>query len=252
VRRNSTDVRRCRTNLDRILPLVLAVVLAVSLGGGPARGAGYPPLPIADDRGFLGNLSAPTFSPGGSGNLAFSVSDPLPAAISGVVLTFDVYAFNAFPGNATSMVPVAGAPVLSTPTTSGAWANVSVGNLAPGQTYRGSLGVTSSATTPSGTFAVRTGVAFTLLSNGTSYRLESRGWFTAATWLAATELPNGSATLNLSVLGVSGVTPETAIFVGSSTFDWLLTGLLVAGFVLVGAGAYFYFRRGPGSRSGTR
>ena len=247
----SRSLASARRTRGPFLAPVLAVLLVV-LVAPSAHATPYPPLPIALDRDFLGNLSGPTLAPGDSGNLRFTVSDPLVGPISSVVLTLEVYAFNAFPGNATSTVPVAGAPALTTESSSGAWANVSVGSLAPGATYSGSVGVVTASSTPAGAFAVRSALAFTLSSNGTAYRLESRGWFTAAVWSAATTLPNGSVTLNLSVLGVSGVTPETTIYVASSSWDWVLGAVVAAGLVLVGAGAYVYFRRGPGSRSGTR
>lgn len=240
--------RRTRGYLLAPVGLVVLVILLAP----PARASAYPPLPIALDRDFLGNLSAPSLSPGGSGALRFTVSNPLPGPISSVELTLEVYAFNAFPGNATSTVPVAGAPVLTTPSSSGAWANVSVGSLAAGGSYAGSIAITTASSTADGAYGVRSALGFTLTANGTAYRLESRGWFTSATWRAATTLPNGSVTLNLSVLGVSGVIPETAIYVASSSWDWVLAAIVAAGLVLVGAGAYVYFRRGPGSRSGTR
>lgn len=248
--RAPASVRRTRGSLRAPAVLLLAALLLVP----SAHASSYPPLPIGLDRDFLGNLTAPSLAPGSSGTLDFTVSDPrsLSSALSSVELTLNVYAFNAFPGNATSTVPVAGAPVLTTGTSSGAWANVSIGSLSLGGNFSGSVGVATSASTPDGAFAVRTALAFVLATNGTAYRLESRGWFTAATWAAATTLPNGSVTLNLSVLGVSGVLPETAILVASSSWDWVLGGILAAGLVLVGAGAYVYFRRGPGSRSGTR
>lgn len=232
--------------------LALAVLLVVAPVPG-ARATPYPPLPIALDRQFLGNLSAPDLAPGASGTLRFALSNPLSVGLDAVVLALEIYAFNGFPGNASATVPVAGAPILVTPSSSGEAANVSVGALGTGGLYRGSVGVATSASTPDGAFAVRAALSFDLASNGTAYRLESRGWFNASTWAAATELPNGSATLNLSVLGVSGVLPETAVFVANtSTWEWLLGGLLAGAFVLVGLGAYVYFRRGPGSRSGSR
>lgn len=231
---------------------VVAVLLLVLLAAPRANAAGYPPLPIGLDRGFLKNLSAPDLAPGGTGTVAYTVGDPLTGSIAEVELTLDLYAFNAFPGNATSTVPVSGAPVLTTPGSSGSWANLSIGILGPGQSAGGSVEVATSASTPAGAFAVRTALSFVLTSNGTAYRLESRGWFTATTWNDATSGPNGSATLNLSVLGVSGVTPETAVYVSSSSWDWALGAILAAALVLVGAAAFVYFRRGPGSRSGTR
>jgi len=228
---------------------VVASLLALAGAPGPAV-AGYPALPLAYDRAFLGNLSAPSLMPGGSGSIAFSVANPLSGAISQAALTLQVYAFNAFPGNATSTVTVAGAPVLSNSISSGGSVVVSVGSLAPAGVYRGSVGVATSASTPSGTFAVRVSLSF--VENSTGYLLESRGWFTAAQWANATQLPNGSATLNLSRLGVSGVLTETAIVVEASDFPVVLPLVLVAAAVLVGIGAWTYFRRGPTSKSGTR
>ncbi len=246
-------VRTLVASRARVVALaVLFTIAAVLAVPAPARATGYPPLPVALDRDFVGNLSGPTLSPGASGALSLTVSDPLASAIAGVLVTLDVYAFNGFPGNDTASAPVAGAPILTTPTSSGEYANLSFGSLASGGRSTGSVGVVSSASTPSGAFAIRVALAFNLASNGTTYRLESRGWFSEATWKAATELPNGSATLNLSVLGVSGVLPETTIYVASSSWDWVLAAVLGSAFVLVGLAAWYYFRRGPGSTSGIR
>ena len=240
----------------RRIPVHLAAVIAIAAclllagGSGTSRAAGYPELPLAYDRGFLGNLSAPSLTPGSSGSISFSVGNPTATAVSGAGLTLQVYAFNAFPGNATSTVTVAGAPVLTFGSASGGSVSVAIGSLASGGVYRSSIGVQTSASSPSGTFAVRTSLSFQ--QNGTSYLLESRGWFTAGQWDNATELPNGSATLNLSRLGVSGVLPETAVLVQASEFPVLLSLVLVAAAVLVGVGAWIYFRRGPASSSGAR
>ncbi|HTT15159.1 MAG TPA: hypothetical protein VMG81_05215 [Thermoplasmata archaeon] len=231
----------------------VAVVLLLLVPGAVARPVpwtGYPPLPEALDRDFLPNLSAPSLAPGGGGSIDFSVSDPLAAPLADAQLTLGVYAFNGFPGNATGGVPVAGAPVLTTPSSSGAEANVSLGSVLPGRSVSGSIGIQTSATTPSGTFAVRTALAFS--ENGTAYRLESRGWFSDAVWANATELPNGSVTLNLSRLGVSGVIPETAVLVSSSALDWAIYAIAGAGVVLVGVGAFVYFRRVSKSSAGAR
>lgn len=227
--------------------LALLLIVPVSASGSP-----YPPLPLGYGAQLVGNLSAPSLTPGASGTLAFTVTDPLSGPIAGVSLSLVVYAFNAFPGNATSTVPVSGAPILTTSTASGASVNVTIGTLGAHQTQSGSVGVETSTSTPVGTYAVRTALSFTLQSNGTAYRVASRGWFTAAAWATCTELPNGSVALNLSCLGVSGVSPETAVLVTSSDWDWVLSGLLAAAIVLAGAAAYVYFRRGPGSTSGAR
>jgi len=240
--------RGARVRVPSVVALAVVLVVVVWLPG--ARASTYPPLPLADDRGFLGNLSAPYLAPGGSGSITFTLGDPLSVEMTSATLTLEVYAFNGFPGNATSVLPVASAPVLSNASGSGSTAVVSVPLLDSHGTYHGSVSVASSATTPSGTFAIRASLSF--VANSTTYLLESRGWFTAAEWAAATELPNGSATLNLTTLGVSGVLPETAVLVEESAFPWLLAGVLGAAFLLVGVGAWVYFRRGPSSSSGIR
>lgn len=246
------ELRPARRTWAVALAVALSGLLALAVTPGPAHADPYPPLPVEVGRQLVGNLSAPSLAPGTSGSLGFTVANPFAGAIQGVTLTLQVYAFNGFPGNATSLVPVASAPILTTATSSGPSANVSVSTLASGGVYRGSVGVATSASTPSGTYAVRTALSFTTVANSTGYRLESRGWFDDATWRAATELPNGSVTLNLSKLGVSGVTPETAILVTSTDWAWVLGGVLAAAIVLAGAAAWVYFRRGPGSTSGAR
>jgi hypothetical protein len=217
-----------------------------------AAAASFPPLPLGYDATFLSHLVGADMGPGAQSALGFEVADPATfATLTNVVLTLEVYAFNAFPGNASSSIVSAGTPVLLGPSSSGSSVNVSLFTVRPGTDFRGSVGVTTSANTPTGTFAVRTALSFT--ANGTDYRLESRGWFSASVWAAATELPNGSATLNLTTLGVSGVTAETAIYVSaSSSWDWALALILAASLLFVGAGAYVYFRRGPKSSSGAR
>jgi len=54
------------------------------------------------------------------------------------------------------------------------------------------------------------------------------------------------------MLGVSGVTAETSILVSSSSWDWALAFILGAALVLVGAGAFVYFRRASKSSTGAR
>ncbi|MGI0071620.1 MAG: hypothetical protein ACRECT_06095 [Thermoplasmata archaeon] len=225
----------------------LLVVLGLAAG---ASAAGYPTLPLADDRGLLGNLSGPTLAPSGIGSIDFTVGNPLAVEMTAVELTLQLYAFNAFPGNATSTISVASAPVLSNATSSGASVGVSVGALRSLGVYHGFVNVVSSGTTPTGTFAVRTALSFT--ANGTDYLFESRGWFTAPAWAAATSGPNGSATVNLTVLGVSGVLPETAVLVSASSFPIAILLVLVGAGLLIAAGAALYFRRDSVSSSGAR
>jgi hypothetical protein len=247
-----TPLGRPRRGSARWLGLVVGLaVLVPSVAAEPASAAGYPPLGVSLDSSFLTNLSLPPVAPGGSSSLTFRMADPsaISASLSGVILSFQVYAFNGFPGNATAYVPVAYAPVLVNASGSGSFVTDALGTLTPGSSAPGSIGIVTSTSTPAGTFAIRIAVNFTL--NATPYRLESRGWFTASQWANGTEAPNGSAILNLSALGhISGVVPETALLVTPGGWDIALAALLVGAFALLGAGAYVYFRRRPGSSSG--
>lgn len=243
-------LRRAR----RSVVLLLSLVLAISgfVGVAPhAAAAPYPPLPLAYSTTLVSNLTGTDIAPGGQSALSFEVTDPPAFAyMHNVIFTLDVYAFNAFPGNATSSIDSAATPVLLGLNGSGTTVNISLDTLFPGDHFYGSVGVGAASSTPSGTYAVRTALSFT--ANGTAYRLASRGWFTASAWAAATELGNGSTTLNLSKLGVSGVLPETAILIATSDWDWALALVLGASIVLVGAAAFVYFRRGPKSSAGAR
>jgi len=248
----TTPPARSRRGGARLLGIALGLALLVPVvATDPVAASGYPPLPVALDSSFLTNLSAPSVAPGGSSSIAFSITDPAAtgANLTNVVVSFWVYAFNGFPGNATAVLPVANAPALVNATASGSFVTVGFSFLMKGSTMSGSVGFVTSSDTPAGTFAIRTAVNFT--RNATDYRLESRGWFNASQWASGTEAPNGSAVLNLTALGnISGVVPETAVLVAPSGWDIALAALLVGGFVLVGAGAWVYFRRTSGSRSG--
>jgi hypothetical protein len=233
-------------------PLLAAalVLLVVTL---PATVAGPAVLPPATYIRFLSGLSIPTLAPGSSELFQFTVTNPLPATRTSVVLSFGVYAFNAYPGNATGPVPAGEAPTFSgtgappSPTVS-----IAIGTLAVGGSYGspGSVGlaVAAPAGAPQGTYAVRTSLTFS--SGGSPYVLESRGYFSAAAWANATSAPNAPSTLNASRLGVSGVIPESAVLVRSNPFPLALGVVLAGALVLAAVGGYWAVRRRPGPRSG--
>jgi hypothetical protein len=238
--------------------LVLVLLFALLLPGAlpPAR-ASPSELPVADWGGFLAGIEVPTLAPGSSGVVAFTVADPLGVPMANVVLTLQLYAFNAYPGNATGPVPSPGA-MLQGGTSGGtdgppSSVSVSVGNLSPGGPGFSSPGsttvlVVAQSSAPSGTYAIRTSLAF--LAAGKPYLLESRGFFTAAEWENATSAPGTPSSLNATRLGVSGVLPETALLVRSNPFPVALAVVLVGALVLAAVGGYWAVRRGPRSRSG--
>lgn len=233
-----------------VVAIALAAALfALALDPAPVVGDA-PVLPIGDDGAFLSALSAPVLAPGGSGTVGFRLADPLPAAMTGVTLRFALYAFAPAPGGSSGTLP-AGAVLL--PTGGGNESSIAFeyDTVLPGAApIAGGFPVDASPGAPQGAYAVRSSLTFT--ANGTAYLLESRGFFSDTAWSAAT-LPGGNgttSTLNLTRLGVSGIVPETAIGVRSDPFLLPIVGLVAAGIVLAGVGAYLYYRRGPGSSSG--
>ncbi len=230
-----------------LVAVALLLLLTLPALAPSARAASYPTLP-EPGREFLSNLSVPSIDPGATTHLAFELTDPTNLTLTGLVLSFGLYAFNGFPGDAVSPTPVAHAPTLATANVSGPSVSFSLSSLRTGSSDHGTITVASSSSTPSGTFAIRTALSFE--AGGKSYRFESRGWFGAALWANATRGPNGSATVNLTMLNVSGILPETAVLVKVSSWPYVLGALLVGGLVLVGLAAWLYFRRTDGSSSG--
>ncbi|MCI4367317.1 MAG: hypothetical protein L3K08_06165 [Thermoplasmata archaeon] len=233
--------------VGRKIPALLLVLFLPYLS--PAGALAPPPISISADSGFLSNLSAPVLAPGGSGLLQFHLSDPLTRPLSQVSLTFELYAFAPAPGGSSSPMP-SGAMSLSGPQGSGTLILLTLPPLAPGSIEAGSVGVIASGGAGDGGYSVRSMLTFA--ANGSSYRFESRGYFSDAAWNAATQPAgaSGPSELNLSRLGVDGITPETAV--GVHTDPWLVPVLVLvgAGVLVAGIGAVYYFRRGPGSRSG--
>ena len=201
------------------------------------------------------SLSRPTLSPGQSGTLDVTISDPVNETLSSVSLSFELYYWDSAGGsNGTLAATDTWAPSISY---DGGPASLGVGGITLNNLPRGStrdieLTIAVPSGCPSASYLIRTAANLTV-SNGTVYRMLSRGYFSNAVWQSATVLPNGAPTLNLSRLNVSGILPETAVPVNSGTSQswiWILLGISL---VLGGVGGYLWIRSsaGPKERSGT-
>ena len=229
-------------------PLLLAALLLI-VPSSTARAAGPPPAPLSLDRDLLSNLSAPSVAPGSSCTVRFTLVDPSSfGALANVTVELDLYALNGYPGDDVGALPAVGAPTLATGSHSGPSVNFSFASVPPGSSRAGSATFATAASTPTGTYAIRTRVTFT--EAGLGYLFASRGWFSASAWANATTGSGGAATVNATRLGVSGILPETAVYVAPSDWPWAIGALAAGGFVLVGLGAWLYFRKGPGSSAG--
>lgn len=231
---------------------LLLVGLSVGAAWPPTAGAAAPPvLPVGTSDGLLSGLAAPALAPGGSGSISFVLTDTLAGPITSISLTFELYAFAAYPGGTTSGLPAGGSPEFSGMGANGSAVVVPIARLAASGSFGApgnlSLPFSVPASAPSGTFAIRAELTFQ--QGAQSFRLASRGYFSSAVWANGTELANGTPTVNASRLGVSGVLPETAILIRSNGTPTVLYGVLGASLALAAAGGYVSYRRGPGSRS---
>jgi len=226
--------------------VLLFLLVAATLPSAVA--AGYPPLPEALFGSFVGNLTVPTLAAGATGPLTFTLGNPLGQTISEVNLTLGFYEFNAYPGNATGPIPPGSSPSLVTSNASAPVVTVPFAPISPREVLHVALQAVVPPGAPDGLYAIRTALAFN--ESGQVYRLESRGHFTDQQWANATSASGGYSTLNVSRLGVSGVLPETAVIVRSTTPSIVLPVLIAASVLFAGIGGYIAWRKGPGSKSG--
>jgi hypothetical protein len=229
------------------------ILLASAILAAPGGAASvYPVLPEATYTQFLSGLSVAPVAPGGTTTLSLEVRNPLGTEINGTVVTLEFYAFNPYPGNSPGPLPSSEAvEFVGAPGVPGSEnMTVSFGTLGSDIAVFHALTVEALGAAGTGTYAIRTAVRFTV--GATPYLLESRGFFNDAQWENATASPNGNATLNVSRLGVSGVTPETGVLVQSNTASVLIWAFLAAALALAGVAAFYVFRRGPRSKSGAR
>lgn len=237
-----------RGRLSRVLLAALSVsaLLLASLLVAPAV-AVYPVLPDSDWSPVLSHLEGPTLTPGGSGGITFRLGNPLPYELIYPNVSLQVYAFNPTDGGGPFAPPAGSSPILAG---GGLGANKTGPTLPPNTTWNWSVPVAIPTSAPTGDYAVRFSVTFFM--NNVSYRLESRGFFSASAWANATEESNGTPTINASRLGVSGIVPETSILVSPPGIPVVLYSVLAVGLALAGVGAYWWTRSEAKSRSGTR
>jgi hypothetical protein len=239
--------RRASRALGRSASAGAALLLLLALLF-PTAGSATPPLPIEKGGELLSTLSLPSAAPGASSTLGFVVSDPFFANLYNLSLTFELYSFNPAPGTGPTGLPTS-SPSFAGGSAGGLSRLLTYPELVPAEPWTAPVTLSIPGGAPLGAYAVRDSLTFTM--NGTAYLLDSRGYFTESQWTSATVLPNGSPTLNLSRLGVSGVLPETALLVDNpAPVAYALYALLGAAILLAGAGAYLAARRPRRSSSG--
>lgn len=217
-----------------------------------ATPAGATPSPLPPNEGErLLSLSAPSISPGTSGSLTVLVSNPFNVTLSALSLSIQLYRWDEVGGSGGNLSATDG------------WApSLSIGGGAPGlgilwstsglladQSKVLQVNVNVLSGTPPATYFIKDAMNVTT-SSGSHYTLLSRGYFTDALWARAT-LPakDGAPTLNLTLLNVSGVLPESSIVVESTAqvpWIWAILGIALG---LGAFGGYLWARKPKGQRS---
>ncbi len=220
----------------RTLPWVVPLLaLALTLPGvlaTPTSGAPPPPLPSPESAGLL-ELSTPTTTPGTSVTVGLTVTNDLGTPIDNASLQVAFYRFDVNGATQGLSPGDAWAPTFSGTLAlpsgvqgrgEGLSGNFTLPSLPPAGTVRLTLPVAVPASAPAGSYLLRD----RLLVNTTQaeYLFASRGYFPDALWARATLTGNGTPILNLTLLGVSGVVPESALGVVSPWVTPILLGIL--------------------------
>lgn len=248
--------------LRAVLPMaMIALVLLGSSGSTQATKPSASPPPLPDNEGgLLLSFATPTLAPGDCGEVTATLNNSLGSTLTNISLELQVYQF-AYEGSAQNLSPQdawAGhfgtCGSVSAPPGNGFSLNVTLPTLsatAAPESVSEPFSVPSSAST--GAFFIRDRLNFS--AAGSNYELASRGFFSDSLWSQATLncSANGTCTpdLDLKLLGVSGISPETSVAVQNPWADWVLGGILATAVVLAGAAGYVAFRRSPAGKGPT-
>jgi hypothetical protein len=215
--------------------------------------------------GEMLSFSSPALEPGGSGTLTATLanpaSDPLNGTLTSATLELQVYRF-AYEGNSQNLTQGdSWAVSLALPGGASSFSvNGSFPSVAPGATAALSVGIEVPSSATAGSYFVRDRLNFS--ANGISYVTASVGFFPPAlldkALLQCGSEGNCTPYVNLGLLNVSGISPETSISVSSPWTPIILGAILAAAAGLAIAAGYVAFRRRGrpvverGSRSGAR
>ncbi|MCL4325048.1 MAG: hypothetical protein M1144_06275 [Candidatus Thermoplasmatota archaeon] len=234
--------------------LVLLVLLLLP-GVFPAASAAPPPVlpPNFGERAL--SLSSGTIASGASGSFQATFTNPFSQSLASVSLTFQIYNWSAADNSSGGTLgPSDGwAPSFANAGSNPRLLQVSLSSVAAGASENIERSVTVPSGCPAGSYFVRDQGNLTL-ANGTRYVFLSRGYFSDALWAKATQGAGNTSKLNLTVLNVSGIFPESAIVVSSGALATWIWAFLALSLVLAAIGGYLWVktRPQPASTSGAK
>ena len=222
------------TDMDLKAPAAALLLLALTAFPAAADENLSAPNRIPD----LADFRTPQIVPGGSGGYQFTVRNRYNGTFDNASLTVEIYKWATLE-EARDIEHVFSPPRISEG--AGQSYTAAISSLGPNQTYSLKIAISSSKSTPQGTYFVRHGIQFDY--NGSHLLMKSRGFFSNRLWDNATTNQNGSRAvggINLTMLGVDGILPDSSFSVKEPIPMWPLA-LLVGLTILFGALALVYY-----------
>lgn len=186
----------------------------------------------------LSNFRTPQIVPGESGSYEFTVRNRYNGTLLNASLTIEIYKWATLE-EAKDIDKISNPPEIVEGLRQGYTAPTF--HLAPNATFRIKITISTSKSTPQGTYFVRQMMQFDY--NGTHLLMKSRGYFTGKEWDGATTNVNGSRVvggINLTMLGVDGILPDSSFSVKEPIPLWPLA-LLIGITILFGALALVFY-----------
>ena len=215
-----------------------ACALALLLLSIPAGAAGGEDTSAPNKIPDLSDFRTPQIVPGGSGSYRFDLRNRYNGTIDNASMTIEIYKWATLE-EANDIKNVSEAPGIAEGTGQG-YATQPF-SLGPNQTVTIEVTISTGKQTPQGTYFVRQMMQFSY--NGSHLLMRSRGYFTNREWDDATTQLNGTRAvggINLTMLGVDGILPDSSFSVKEPIPLWPLA-LLIGLTVLFGALALVFY-----------
>ena len=207
-------------------PAIAAIVLLLI----PAAASSAEDISAPNRIPDLADFHTPQIVPGASGSYGFSVRNRYNGSLENATLTIEIYKWATLE-DAKDIGKVSDPPRISGGTGQGYIAPPF--SLGPNQTASFKISIDTAKQTPQGTYFVKQMMEFTY--NGSRLLMKSRGYFSNREWDNATAGANGSRAvggINLTILGVDGILPDSSFSVKEPIPLWPLA-------VLIGLTAFF-------------
>ena len=186
----------------------------------------------------LADFRTPQIVPGASGVYQFAVRNRYNGTIENASLSVEIYRWATLE-DSRDIDRISDAPFITNGSQQGYTAPVF--SLGSNQTAMIRLTISTSKQTPEGTYFVRQMLGFSY--NGSALLMKSRGYFTGKDWDNATTNVNDTRAeggINLTMLGVDGILPDSSFSVKQPIPLWPLA-LLIGLTVFFGALALVFY-----------